>query len=54
MQYVQELNLSSSTRKLIKQNAKPILFNKKQDLDKYGWKANPYVWVIEFERVQFK
>lgn len=23
----------------------------KQDLDKYGWNANPCVWVIEFERV---
>ena len=25
---------------------------KKQDLDKYGWDANPYVWVIEFERTE--
>lgn len=24
---------------------------KKQDLDKYSWDANPFVWVIEFERV---
>lgn len=24
---------------------KPILFN-----TDYGWDANPYVWVIEFER----
>lgn len=23
---------------------------KKSDLDSYGWDANPYVWVIEFER----
>lgn len=27
---------------------------KKQDLDKYGWEANPFVWVIEFERVEVK
>lgn len=23
---------------------------KKADLDRYGWEANPYVWVISFER----
>ena len=29
-----------------------VLWNstiKKSDLDRYGWDANPYVWVIEFE-----
>lgn len=25
---------------------------KKTDIDIYGWDANPYVWVIEFERVE--
>lgn len=25
---------------------------KKSDLDKYGWDANPWVWGIEFERVE--
>lgn len=26
----------------------------KHDLDSYGWEANPYVWVIEFEKINIE
>jgi len=26
---------------------------KKDQFNKYGWKSNPYVWVIEFEKLEF-
>lgn len=35
--------------------AMEVLWNStipKKDLDKYGWDVNPWVWVIEFERVE--
>lgn len=38
-----------------KRYAFSILWNstiKKSDLDRYGWSANPYVFVIEFERCE--
>lgn len=36
-----------------KRYAFSVLWNstiKKSDLDRYGWQANPHVWVIQFER----
>lgn len=27
---------------------------KKSDLDRYGWDANPWVWVVEFEMIETK
>ena len=38
-----------------KRYAFSVLWNstiKKSDLDRYGWQANPHVWVIEFERCE--
>lgn len=30
---------------------KPILFNTDMVRALYGWEANPWCWVIEFERI---
>lgn len=38
-----------------KRYAFSVLWNstiKKSDIDRYGWDANPWVWVIEFERCE--